>query len=134
MPQDALFCKASLFMVTGPNEHLHVVMNDPVAYPLKPDGRTVLLVNFCSYVDPAVNDDTCLLNVGDHDFIHHCTYVDYADAVLKLVEPIERDVGLHIHRIGTNVSEQVYQRILDGFHVSPRVPIKVSRFLKFCGL
>lgn len=121
-------------MVTGPNEHLHVVMNDPIDYPLKPAGRTVLLVNFCSLVDPAVNDATCLLNFGDHDFIRHSTYVDYANAVLKLVEPIERDVGRRIHRVGASVSETVYQRVLAGFRVSPRVPAKVIRFLRFCGL
>jgi hypothetical protein len=130
VPQDALFRKGSLFIVTGPNEHLHVIMNDPVDYSKK-GGPTVLLVNFCTFDGNGTHDSTCLLNVGDHPFISHPTYVAYEHACLKLVQPLIAGIGDRRIRSTDPVSERVYERILDGLKKSSRVAQGISAFVRF---
>jgi hypothetical protein len=130
--QDAIFRKASLFIVTGPNPHLHVVMNDPIYYPPK-DGESVLVVCFCSYTGE-LQDGTCLLNAGDHGFIKWQTYVDYGRSEVKLSKPLESHVASGIHETGDEVSEDLYERIRQGFRQSRRTPRKVLNFMDFVGI
>lgn len=132
MPQDAVVRKASLFILSGPHSHLHVVINDPVYYEPK-GGPTVLLVNFCSH-NGVLQDGTCLLDVGDHPFITNPTYIEYSQAVLLLSDQLEKRVAAGVHRPGAPVSEDLYNRILAGFRVSRRVPRKILNFLDHAGL
>lgn len=132
MPQDALFRRASLFIVSGPSEHLHIVMNDPVHYGVI-GCHAVLLVNLCSYWPDKGFDDTCILDVGDHPFIEHPTYVDYRRAVIKPADPLVQGVRRREHRMGEPFEEAVFMRVLDGFHRSPQAAVKHLRFLKMLG-
>ncbi len=132
MAQDAIFRKASLFIVTGPNPHLHVVLNDPIYYPPK-EGESVLIVCFCSYTSK-LQDATCLIEVGDHDFIKWQTYVDYGRAEVKLSMPLELHVASGIHELGVEVSEDLYERIRQGFRQSRRTPRKILNFMDFAGI
>lgn len=120
-------------MVTGHNKHLHIVMNDPLVYPKK-DGPTVLLLNFCSFDGTGVHDSTCILNVGDHPFIGHATYVAYEHACLKLVEPLVAGVNDHRISLGEPVSEELYERVLGGLKKSSRVAQGVSAFVRFANM
>lgn len=133
MPQEALFRKGSLFIVSGPSEHLHIILNDPVDYPIK-GGPTVLLVNFCSFEANGLCDSTCLLNVGDHPFIKHATYVAYEHAALQLAHPLIEAMKANRIRPHDPVAEHVYQRILDGLKKSSRVVGRISKFVRFAGL
>jgi hypothetical protein len=130
--QDALVCRATLFILSGPHSHLHVVINDPIDYPPK-GGPTVLLVNFCSHTN-ALQDATCLFEVGDHPFITNSTYVEYSLATLQLALPLGKLVAADVHRVGAPVSEAVYGKIVEGFRVSQRVPRKILNFLDYAGL
>ena len=132
MPQDAIFRKASLFIVTGPNPHLHVVMNDPIYYPKK-DGESVLIVCFCSYTSD-LQDRTCLLNVGDHGFIRWQTYVDFGRSEIKLSTNLQLLVASGVHQVGAEISEEVYERIRQGFRQSRRTPRKILDFMDFAGI
>ena len=133
MPQEALFRRGSLFITTGHNEHLHIIMNDPVDYPRK-GGPTVLLVNFCSFEANGLCDSTCLLNIGDHPFINHATFIAYEHAKLQLSQPLVAAIDAKRIRPHDPVSDRVYQRILDGLKRSSRVAGGVSRFVRFAGL
>lgn len=136
MPQGALVRRATLFIHTGPHQHLHVVMNDPAVNPINGDS-SVAVVNFCSYDPLRFQDGTCLLRVGDHTFIKHPSYVDYQHAALMRVEPLARDLAdpasatqLHVEP----VTEELYRRILLGLRGSDRVERKVTRFLSHIGV
>lgn len=133
MSQGSLFRRGSLLIESGPNKHLHVVMNDPVDYPKK-GGHTVLLVNFCTFEANGLCDSTCLLNVGDHPFISHPTYVSYEHAILKLTDPLDAAINAKLIEPKDPVSEQVYERILDGLKRSTRVVGGISAFVRFAGL
>lgn len=135
MPQGVLVRRATLFILTGPNPHLHVVMNDPAMNPITGE-ESVVVVNFCTYHPDRGHDATCLLNSGDHGFIQRETYVDYPRAAVKRVARLEEalanpDVEIHLHH--EPVTENVYDRILRGFSESDHVEPRVLRFLKHAG-
>lgn len=125
--------RATLFITTGPREHLHVVMNNPFLDPIR-NAECVLLVNFCSYSPQLQHDSTCILESDDHPFITHSTYVDYKHAVIVRAAPLEADLAAKNLRSAQPVAEPVYQRILQGFLISPDVPRKITRFISHAGL
>ncbi|MCT9837521.1 hypothetical protein N3K61_24580, partial [Escherichia coli] len=74
---------------TGPCNHLHVICNDPVYYPVN-DCYCVLVVNISSIKDGVPHDPSCVLNSGDHRFIKHPSYVVYAEAIIWRVDNMVR--------------------------------------------
>jgi hypothetical protein len=108
-------------------------MNDPFLDPIKRE-KCVLLVDFCTYDPQKQHDPTCILDCGDHEFIKHPTFVDYKRAAIKRSEPLECDLRRGVHRPSTAISEDVYQRILQGFLISPDVERKIIRFIRHAGL
>jgi hypothetical protein len=55
------------------DRHLRVIISDPAIDP-----ERVLFVSLTSY--DLTKEDVCLLDVGDHPFVKHKTYVAYGDA------------------------------------------------------
>lgn len=132
MLQDALCRKATLFITTGAEKHLYVVINDP-AYSERKGGDTVLVVNFSTYLG-GLQDGTCLIDKGEHPFVKQSTYVRYEDAQLLLVEKVGKLIDAGFITAGHAVSDDLYQRILAGFRNSKRVERKVLDFLNSIGL
>jgi hypothetical protein len=127
--------RATLFILTGPHEHLHVVMNDPAFDPVV-GAEMVLLVNICSIKPNVAHDTTCELIAGCHPFITHPSYVDYYHAVLKRAQPLEDGIRIGDLRTGTMTSEPLYRAIRSGFLLSPNIPRHgaVMRFFRQNGL
>lgn len=61
------------FKLVNKDIHLWMVISDP-----EQDPHRVLLVNFTTWTPR--QDPACVLQEGDHPFIHHETCVNYADA------------------------------------------------------
>ncbi len=70
---------------TGPSGHLFVILTETC------DAGENLLVPICSA--RARYDSTCMLNIGDHDFVKHLSYVDYGlmrrDSAKKLIDRVK---------------------------------------------
>lgn len=117
--------------VGGRGGHLIVVCNDPVMY--KGDfgeWEAILTVNITSWHNTKNDDSTCILDKGDHSFIKHKSFVYYRYAVptrsIPFSEKIENGelVPMEI------LSPLVFQRILNGFEISPYTPINALRFYR----
>lgn len=122
--------KGTVLAISGPCEHLHVVCNDPVHYPIN-DSQSVLVVNVSSVKFGVPHDDTCILNVGDHTFIKHESYIVYKAATIWRLDNIARkisDGALRTYR--EDVNDPVFQRILAGFDISDHVSMDNHRFWK----
>lgn len=109
-----------MLVPSGPTDHLFIVCNDTCKLGAN------LFVNISSVVDPC--DTTCVLDVGDHPFIRHPSFVFYARAVVISVESLQR--GFEQSRITPqdDLAEEVFQRVVDGITVSPDTPAKVVRY------
>lgn len=121
--------KGTVLAPSGPTNHLHVVCNDPVYYPIN-DCYCILVVNISSIKPSVPHDPACTLQVGDHEFIKHPSYVVYAEAVIWRVDNVAKK-----HKSGEivphkDMSEATFARILAGFDVSEQVSSKNLKFKK----
>ena len=124
--------KGAILIPTGPTDHLHIICCDPIFYPVI-NKDCILLVNISSVDEDMYYDNTCILNIGDHPFIKHPSYVFYKKAVIYGVESICRNVDEGNFFIHHPTNEAVYQRIIAGFEASSEVRGKIKRFYdKYC--
>ena len=122
--------KGTLLALSGRLDHLHVICNDPVHYPI--DGcDCVLAVNISSVKNGVPYDPTCILKVGDHTFVRHDSYVVYEKAVIWKVGNIDKYVAAgNIKPFSDDMPEDVFKRILEGFDISEDVEPRAQRFCK----
>ncbi len=119
--------KGTVLAPTGPCNHLHVICNDPVYYPIN-DCYCVLVVNISSIKDGVPHDPTCALDVGDHPFVQHPSYVVYAQAVIWRVDNVIRKEAAGEIMAHQDMPEATFSRILNGFDISDDVSPKHLKF------
>lgn len=132
MPQQTIFQRGTLFILTGPVEHLHVVMNDPV-HCGEINAMSVLVVNFSSVQQGAFHDSACVLQPGCHPFITRESWVVYKGATVLKVPRLEAQIIAGDVRPDNPVSQLVYDKVRAGFDVSDLVTPKISRYLRIHG-
>lgn len=113
MPQWTVFQQGTLFIVTGPVPHLHVVMNDPV-HCGEINEMSVLVVNFSSVQQGAFHDPACVLHPGCHPFINRKSWVVYRGATVLKVPRLETQIIAGDVRPDTPVSRIVYDQVRAG--------------------
>ncbi len=101
-------------------KHLHIVCNDTC-----PLGGN-LIVPVSSYYDGC--DNTCELDVGDHDFIRHLSFVYYARSQVAKAARIDDLVAQNMIIPKPDVSEDVFQRVICGICRSLDTPPKVKAY------
>jgi len=96
--------------------HLWVVVSDPAK-----DAEQVLIVNMTTV--RRFHDPACVLNVGDHPFVKHPTYMNYRES--RIVTNSELDAQLAGGQIilEDRVDESIFQRIRDGAGISDYIPL-----------
>jgi len=99
-------------------KHLHIVCNDTC-----PRGGN-LIVPVTSFYDGC--DNTCELDVGDHEFIRHLSFVFYARSQIAKAAQIDELVAQNLITPKPDISETVFQRVLRGICLSPDTPPKVK--------
>jgi len=110
------------------NEHPYVIISRP---DLDPD--RVVIVSLTSYNEPyheIVKDASCLLQSGDHPWIHHQTCVSYRDGtIVKRSQLEEFESEGHI-TFQEPVSDEILQRILQGAEQTDELPGKCRKVLE----
>lgn len=133
MPPRTVFQQGTLFILTGPVQHLHVVMNDPVHCGELND-MSVLVVNFSSVQPGAFHDNACVLQPGCHPFVTRESWVVYRGATVLRVPRLEIQIAAGDARPDAPVSSTVYDQVRAGFNVSDSVAPKIARYLRRHGL
>jgi hypothetical protein len=108
-----------IFIPSGlSGEHLFVV----IAGIQVIDGKEkVLLAPIESHHNKA--DSSCLLGVGDHEFIRHPSFVGYHHCRIHDVKTLEEFLSSRYYRAAdTAVSTPVLERIKLGYEASSRIP------------
>jgi hypothetical protein len=84
------------------------------------------MVNISSHYDGC--DNTCLLEVGDHPFVRHPSYVFYAGAVIKTATSIQNGFDQGKLKPQPDLADDVFARVAAGITVSPDTPQNVVRY------
>lgn len=126
----APYRKGTVLAPVGGSDHLHIICNDPVHYPIH-GCDCVLVVNISSvYPPPAYSDPACILHAGEHPFVFHESFVYYEDAIVwKVPNVISREQSgeLTPH---ADMEEVILQRVLDGFETSDFTNPKILKFYR----
>ncbi|NHX00348.1 hypothetical protein HAX28_11935 [Pseudomonas koreensis] len=128
-----VFQQGTLFILTGPVPHLHVVMNDPV-YCGEIGEMSVLVVNISSIKPSAFFDPACVLQSGCHPFVTQDSWVVYRGATVLKVPRLEAKIAAGDVRPDHPVTQQVYNQVRLGFDASDLVAAKISRYLRRHGI
>ncbi len=109
-----------MLIPSGPKDHLFIVCNDTCRLGAN------LLVNISSFY--AGCDDTCVLDVGDHDFISHPSYVFYAEAMIKTSASLKAGFDREILIPQPDLAEHVFTKVEAGILKSPDSPLNIVRY------
>jgi hypothetical protein len=75
-------------------QHLWIIVSEPDA------SGQVILVNLTTWAGKSDDDPACIINKGEHEFVHHKTYVSYIDtrfASIKQLESLARQKWLTMY-------------------------------------
>ena len=109
----------------GVPTHFWVIISDP-----SHTVDRIVIVNLTSWRGLAGEDESCVLDKGDHPFVKHKTYVNYRDALIVEACKIE---NLHASGLLTHkepVNDSILLRILEGAQISPFLKLKIRKFLE----
>ena len=117
--------KGTLLVPSGPNanpdqNHLHIVCNDTCALGLN------LLVPVSTYYDGC--DGTCELQLGDHEFIRHLSFVFYAKAKLFRAKQIDRGLEINFLVPQPDLIDDVFLKVEEGVCSSPDTPNQIRKY------
>lgn len=124
-----IFRKGTLLILSGPVDHLHIVMNDPV-YSHEHGWEAVLAVNISSIKEGIYFDPSCIVHPGQHPFVNRDSWVVYREAVVMRSERLEYKLASGEIRGHQTATDELFTNVRSGFNTSRLVPTKILRFIK----
>lgn len=103
--------------------HLHVVLTDTCKSGYN------LLVPICSIKPGRQHDRTCLLGVGDHDFLDRPSYVAYYRMLPYGISAIQRHLDAKFFKLRGSIGERVFALICDGVQKSQESAPRYQKYL-----
>ena len=94
--------------------HLWMVISDPSL------SLRVVIVNATSW--HVHQDDSCILDVGDHPFFTHKSYVSYADAKLRSTDVLDLMARKELASRWERLRDDVLERVRHGAAISEELP------------
>lgn len=124
-----VFQRGTLLIQTGPNPHLHIVMNDPV-HCTELRELSVLVVNISSVRDHAYHDQSCILRNGCHPFVRWDSWVMYSHATVLRLPRLEQNIVSGDIQPQAALDVATFGSVRAGFDLSPHVKVKIARYLR----
>lgn len=126
--------KGTLLIPTLPSrrEHLFFICHDPV-YIEEMRKDCFLIVNLTSIKPEIPYDNSCVLNVNDHSFIKHPSYISYRNAEIYGADNTISKIKSNEIRVSELCSDEVFAKVIDGFKISKHVKRHIKlHFDKYC--
>ena len=107
--------------------HLYVILSSPFGNPEK-----VVIVNLTTWRDRAIelNDESCIVNSGEHGFVKTKSYIYYREAKNPLIEDLQKAMQAGLITPHEDCSVDLLCKILSGAEKSPFTPLKVLQVLR----
>ena len=119
---------ASLRIPFNEVHHMFVVMNDPDA-----DGMC-LLTMVTSIKSNRPHDGSCILKVGDHNFVRHPSYALFRLAQLSPARHIENMVAKNFYLAMADVTPALYHKFRSGLYASVETPGAMLKYARRVGI
>lgn len=124
---------STLLIPSGPKDghkHLFAVMITPTGVDGYGKEPIVLMACVTSVKEGVTNDDTCVLNNGDHPFIEHSSFIDYRFTRLEKAKFVETKVqsGEFIEK--EPCSPDLIKRIIQGALKSRKINREHKKILE----
>lgn len=128
------FRRATLLVPSGPahnpgQKHLFIVLTDPAAV-LDYDQKHSLLVGVSSVHTGIPHDPACEFHAGDHPFIRHESYADYARARIEPSRKIIDGVKKGVFSAHALLDETLFAHVCRGIAQSRFAAPKVVSFFE----
>lgn len=94
--------------------HVHVVV-------VADEHGDILLTNWSSVKNPAMCDNSCILQAGDHPLIRHASYMFYAKSRVVTQQWLQARVADGNLVQVADLRADVLQRVVDGARSTPRL-------------
>ena len=111
------------------DDHLHIIITDPS----KKTG-CVLVMNIWSVKGSKFEDETCVLQGGDHPFVRHPSWVVYDRAFLESVGRLRRQYQIGAIYDAGSLANGVLRRIQSGAFETTSVPFECMDALREQGI
>ncbi len=108
---------------TAIDDHPRVVISDPELNP-----KQVVLVNFTGF-DGEYRDHSCVLEVGEYDWLTKKTCISYKDASVVSESEFDELCNRGLLRKLLSVDDSVLGKILKGAEATDELPNKCRRVL-----
>ena len=114
----------TLLIPSGPNNksHLFIVLNDP-----SEDEEAVLA---CLSSLHRRADKTCIVNPGDHPFVHHKSYIDYRHCRTDSIAHLTTLLNSGYVRRMEDASDELVERALEGAERSEHTRRRILKLLE----
>lgn len=125
--------RATLLVTSGPEndperKHMFIVLTDPIKLT-DSTNKQVLMVPLSSsrpnipYYDPA-----CILQIGDHPFIKHESFIFYREARIEDANKLLKGVAKGDFLQKDCIDQEVFDRITKGLYQTEHLPPKYLIF------
>ncbi len=118
----------AVLSIAGSIKHLHFVCCEPF-FDRKRGDWSVVAVNVSSVKSHNNYDPTCILDVGDHPFIRHKSFVYYRHAAIFKVSYIKQGIATGDIILQEKASDRLMSAILAGFAQSEQTSAHILALL-----
>ncbi len=89
----------------------------------------VAMANISTFRGTRLDDDSCLLNLGDHRSIRHLSFVIYRYARLLEVDHMHSSLKSNDYKLSDTLEAPVVSRVIEGALISKFTPNEVKEFV-----
>lgn len=101
------------------NEHLHIILSDPY---LSETGETVVLTFMSTYNGNSnTEEDSCVIEQGEHPFAKHRSYLVFSDCREVSVSALDKELQKGTIERREPLSKELLRRAIDGMQSSRNV-------------
>ncbi len=107
--------------------HLWVIISDP-----SQDKDRIVIVNVTTWRDKALilNDESCIIEKGEHSFIQQKSYVIYKEAIITSEDALQSGIDGGVLTPYEDCSTQLLGKILDGTMLSKHLSNEIIGILQ----
>ena len=91
----------------------------------------VMVVNMTTYRNTGREDNSCILNVGDHPKVTRKSWIKYSESEELLINKLLDDRLNKLIDFEEDISDELLQRIQDGAKKSLYLPRKFYKYFNF---
>lgn len=121
---DLPYKSGGILMPFQPDLHLFAIMNDPCP------AKLCLVVMVTSVRANRKHDPTCILDVGDHPFITHPSYMLYRMAETIRADQISARITKRVYIPKEDFPPAVFNRIASGLYTSEETRGRILTYAK----